>query len=75
MVIELSIVEWVLLGALALAFLLQVYFYARYMCAPARRMRKENKSPITNDQSPIDSLPGVSVILSAHNESYNRRMK
>lgn len=71
MVIELSIVEWVLLCALALAFLLQVYFYARYMCAPARRMRKEKKSPITNDQSPIDSLPGVSVILSAHNESYN----
>ena len=52
MVIELSIVEWVLLGALALAFLLQVYFYARYMCAPARRMRKEknHQLPMTNLQ-------------------------
>lgn len=64
---QLTIIEWVLLGALLAVFLLQVYFYARYMAAPARRMR--SKSPITNDQSPITE--GVSVILCAHNESYN----
>ena len=51
-------------------FLGQLYFYARYMCAPLRRMRKDKISegiqPLT-----IDGKPGVSVILCAHNEAYN----
>ena len=39
------------------------------MAAPARRIRKDRKAPITNDQSPITE--GVSVILCAQNESEN----
>ncbi len=61
--------DFVLLGALAVLFIAQVYWYARYVCAPARRIRRDKKSPITNDQSPIPN--GVSVILCAHNESDN----
>lgn len=65
-----SIVDWTLLGILLGLFLVQVYWYSRYMAAPARRLRKDkNHSPITNDQSPISE--GVSVILAAHNESEN----
>ena len=81
MVFNFSIVEWTLLGALALLFVLQVYWYSRYMAAPARKLRKDKKSPITktkliaplrqrNDPSQIET-PGVSVILCAHNESEN----
>ncbi|MBR2165671.1 MAG: glycosyltransferase [Paludibacteraceae bacterium] len=66
-----TIVDWILLGALLCAFIVQVYFYARYMCAPARKMRRDKKSSIINHQSSIDSFPGVTVIMAAHNESYN----
>ena len=66
-----DITDYILLGILALLFIVQLYFYARYLAAPARRMRQDKKSPITNDQSPMSEAPGVSVILSAHNESYN----
>ena len=81
MILEyLDIVDWCLLGILALLFLVQLWIYARFMAAPARRLRKERKSPITrnevnralvaeNNQSPI--AEGVSVILCAHNEAYN----
>ena len=65
-----SIVDYTLLGALLGLFLVQVYFYARYMAAPARRMRRDTKSQITNHQSPMET-PGVSVILCAHNEADN----
>lgn len=70
MSLEFSILEWILLGALALFFILQVYWYSRYLAAPARRMRKDKQSAISNEQLAIET-PGVSVILSAHNESYN----
>ena len=69
MSLEFSILEWSLLGALALLFVLQVYWYSRYLAAPARKIRKD-KSQITNNQSQIET-PGVSVILCAHNESDN----
>ena len=62
-------IDWVLIGTIAVLFIAQVYWYARYMCAPARRIRKDKKSTITKDQSPITE--GVSVILCAHNESEN----
>ena len=65
MSLEFSILEWSLLGALALLFVLQVYWYSRYLAAPERKIRKD-KSQITNDQSQIET-PGVSVILCAHN--------
>ena len=60
-------------GALALLFMLQVYWYSRYMAAPARKMRKDRKSQMTNDKCQMsnDEVPGVTVILCAHNESDN----
>ena len=64
------IIDYVLLGTLALLFLVQLYWYSRYMAAPARKLRKEKKNDsqlsILNSQ-----LPGVTVILCAHNESEN----
>jgi cellulose synthase/poly-beta-1,6-N-acetylglucosamine synthase-like glycosyltransferase len=67
---QLHIVDWILLGTLGVLFFAQVYWYARYMCAPARKMRKDKKLT-ANSQEPIAETPGVSVILCAHNESYN----
>ena len=71
MLLEFSILEWTLLGALALFFVLQVYWYSRYLAAPARKIRKDNKCEMSEDKSQNDTLPGVSVVLCAHNESYN----
>ena len=62
-------IDWALIGALVLVFAVQVYWYSRYLAAPARKLRRDKKSPINNDQLPITE--GVSVILSAHNESFN----
>lgn len=63
---SLHIVDYILLGSLLLLFVLQMYFYIRYLAAPARKMRRDKKA---NDQ--MVNAPGVSVLLSAHNESYN----
>lgn len=71
MSLDFSILEWILLGALALFFILQVYWYSRYLAAPARRIRKDKKYALSNDKLQQDEFPGVSVIISAHNESYN----
>ena len=68
---QFDILDYVLLGALAVLFIAQVYWYSRYMAAPARRMRRDKKSPISNLQSPMDEVPGVTVVLAAHNESEN----
>ena len=67
---ELSILDWVLLGVLVMLFVAQVYWYARYMAAPARRLRKRN---VQRDevQCTKEKLPGVSVVVCAHNEAYN----
>ena len=64
-------IDWIFLGSLAVLFLGQFYFYVRYMCAPARKMRKDHKSQIKNPDSEIDKVHGVSVVLCAHNEAYN----
>lgn len=66
---EFNTIDYVLVGVLLVLFFVQLYWYSRYICAPARRIRKDKKSPINNDQSPISE--GVSVLLAAHNESYN----
>ena len=68
---QLSIIDWILLGALLGVFIAQIYWYSRYAAAPARKMRKDRKSSISNLQSPMSEAPGVSVILCAHNESEN----
>lgn len=60
------------MGALLLLFFAQVYWYVRYLCAPARKMRRDKKCHITNDQCQItNDAPGVSVIIAAHNEGFN----
>lgn len=67
---QLTIVDYILLGLLLGLFLAQVYWYSRYLAAPARKMRKDKRNAkIANDQ--MENAPGVSVILCAHNESYN----
>ena len=66
---SLHIVDYILLGSLLLLFVLQMYFYIRYLAAPARKMRRDKKSEISNLKSQISE--GVTVILAAHNESYN----
>lgn len=65
---DLHIVDYIFLGALGFFFLAQLYFYARYMCAPARSLRKKKETSSNNESSEV---PGVSVILCAHNESEN----
>lgn len=66
---ELDILDWMSIGLLSVLFIVQVYFYARYMCAVARRLRREKQSG--DSYSPESQTPGVSVILSAHNEGEN----
>ena len=65
----LDIQDYIFLGALGVLLLAQLYWYSRYMAAPARKMRRDKKSSIINQQSSI-SEP-VSVVLCAHNEAYN----
>ena len=62
----LNTVDWVLLGTLAFLFIAQVWFYARYMVAPARKLRREKNASTENSYQ-----PGVTVVLTAHNEAYN----
>ena len=63
---ELHNIDYVLSGTLVLLFVAQVYFYARYMAAPARRLRKG-----AGDMPEPQDLPGVTIVLCAHNESGN----
>ena len=48
-----NIVEWTLLGILGVLFLIQLYWYSRYMAAVARKIRRDKKSQISNLQSQI----------------------
>ena len=68
--LELYSIDYVLLGVLAALFIAQVYWYSRYLAAPARKMRKDKKLT-AKSQEPTAETPGVSVILCAHNESEN----
>ena len=61
---DIALWEWILVGVLGLVFLVQVYWYARYLAAPARTMRR-NKAPETG------STPPVSVLICARNEGIN----
>lgn len=66
---NLHTVDYVVLGSLAAFFLAQVYFYARYMAAPLRKMRRSRKAKSASPTA--EEMPGVSVILCAHNEAQN----
>lgn len=69
MTIQLSYLDYGLLGALALIMLYQCYFYLRYMTGVNRWQRRHaNLQPIADDQ-----LPKVSVIVCARNEEDNLR--
>ena len=63
------IIDWILFGTLGFLFLAQIYWYARYMCAPARKMRKSRNSKVESQKTA--ETPGVTVVLCAHNEAYN----
>ena len=63
-----DIVEWTLLGLLGVLFIVQVYWYGRYMAAVSRKVRKGTKDKV---QRTKEDAPGVTVILCAHNESEN----
>ena len=67
---QLSIVDWIFLGVLLGVFFAQIYWYGRYMAAPARKMRKDKKKAKMATEQPVNTH-GVSVILCAHNESEN----
>ena len=60
--------DYILLGALAALFMGQLYFFVRYLCAPARKIRKDKKAELNEA---AEACPGVSVVLCAHNEAYN----
>ncbi len=66
--IEIHTADWVLIAMLSVLFIAQVYFYARYMAAPARKMRKKSSAPSLQDG---EEEPAVSVILCARNEGDN----
>ena len=63
---NLDISDYILLGALGVLFVVQIYWYSRYMAAVARRIRKQSV-----ESNQLSETPGVSIILAAHNESYN----
>lgn len=51
--LNLHTVDYVLVGTLLVLFLAQLYWYSRYMAAPARRIRKDRKLQMTT-ALPID---------------------
>lgn len=59
------------MGALAVAFIFQVYFYARYMAAPMRKLRHDKKKQESTEAQDRTPVAGVSVVVCARNEGYN----
>ena len=82
---HLTILDWTILGALLVCALFQCYWYARYLCAPARELRRSRKRKEESGKWKEESgewkeergewkeerEEGVSVIMAAHNEGYN----
>lgn len=52
-------------------FLFQVYFYARYMAAPMRKLRRDKKKQESTEAQDRTPVAGVSVVVCARNEGYN----
>lgn len=77
----LTIWDYALLSALLLLFIYQVYFYARYIAAVPRAIRKANKrqkitqtqQDTTIPQENASFVSGVSIIVCARNEERNLR--
>lgn len=68
---QLSILDWMLIGLSVAFFIAQLYFYGRYMAAPARAMRKKSSASGEGPLASESHCPPVSIILCAHNESDN----
>ena len=69
---EIGYWELALLGVLLLAFVYEIYFYARYMWVRAKN--GANGDAALNDANDANGAkPGVSVIVCARNEGYNLR--
>ena len=68
---QLNSIDWIVVGSLTALFLAQVLFYACCMAAPARTIRGRKKRLQVDATTPADELPGVSVVLCAHNEREN----
>ena len=66
----LGIEEWVALGVLFGLFVAQMYWYGRYLAATARKIRRDKKSKAAEPEAE-NPLPGVTVIVCAHNEREN----
>ena len=62
-----QIADYVVLGLLMAAFLYQLYFYVRYMCAPLRFARRCKKGKVSRSEA----RPGVTVVVCARDEAHN----
>ena len=60
-------IDWSILGTLGLLFLVQIYWYSRYMAAPARWIRRHKGERLEVS----GEWPGVTVVICAHNEWVN----
>ncbi len=65
--LNISLLDWIIAGVLAVVFIYQMYFYGRYIGAVARKNRRDRKYPVPES----GNLPGVSVIICARNEEQN----
>lgn len=64
---QLSLLEWILIAALLLVFLIQIFFYIRYFCGIIRRFKRDQKEKkiIETEQKP------VSIIICARDQAVN----
>ena len=65
----LDITGLVLTGSLIVCFFIQIFYYMFFYARPLRYQNKIRQNKITKQS--VDSYPGVSVIISAKNESQN----
>lgn len=64
---DMTMPDYALCGALLVVFVLQMYYYLRYMAGVNRRLRAVCKGDVAR---PI-ARPAVSVVICARNEAYN----
>ena len=65
---DFSIIEWIALGILFLSFLIQTLFYALIYRQP---YIYEKKRMAKNNDSSLESLPPISVVIASKNDSEN----
>ena len=62
-------VDWTIVGVLTALFIVQIYWYSRYLAAPARKLRRDKRKGGRLEVS--GEWPGVTIVICGHNESYN----